>query len=71
MVDLKADNGMIHVVADVLFPIPENDLVDTLIADERYQFLSSDSNLTNLSLPQVLYSGHSRHSRWYCGHSPH
>ena len=38
MVDLKADNGMIHVVADVLFPIPENDLVDTLIADERYQF---------------------------------
>jgi len=39
MVDLKADNGMIHVVADVLFPIPENDLVDTLIADERFSTL--------------------------------
>merc|ERR1712242_557904 len=38
-VDLKADNGMIHVVADVLFPIPENDLVDTLIADERFSTL--------------------------------
>merc|ERR1719384_525775 len=39
MVDLKADNGVIHVVADVLFPIPENDLVDTLIADERFSTL--------------------------------
>jgi len=39
MVDLKADNGIIHCVSDVLFPIPENDLVDTLIADERFSTL--------------------------------
>merc|ERR1712079_663792 len=32
--DVKADNGMIHSISDVLYPIPENDLVDTLIADE-------------------------------------
>ena len=35
MVDLRADNGIVHMVGDVLYPIPENDLVDTLIADER------------------------------------
>ena len=35
MVDLRADNGIVHMVGDVLFPIPENDLADTLIADER------------------------------------
>ena len=39
--DLKADNGVIHIVSDVLYPIPENDLVDTLIADERYQLILS------------------------------
>ena len=33
--DMKADNGVIHMMSDVLYPIPENDLVDTLIADER------------------------------------
>jgi len=37
--DLKADNGVIHIVSDVLYPIPENDLVDTLIADERFSTL--------------------------------
>ena len=38
---MKADNGVIHIVSDVLYPIPENDLVDTLIADERYQLILS------------------------------
>ena len=33
--DIVADNGVIHCVSDVLYPIHENDLVDTLIADER------------------------------------
>merc|ERR1711878_61202 len=37
--DIKADNGMIHSISDVLYPIPENDLVDTLIADERFSTL--------------------------------
>ena len=35
MADLKADNGVIHIVSSVLYPIPEQDLADTLIADER------------------------------------
>jgi len=39
MVDLRADNGIVHMVGDVLFPIPENDLADTLIADERFSTL--------------------------------
>merc|ERR1719510_167358 len=39
MVDLKADNGIIHCVGSVLYPIPENDLADTLIADERFSTL--------------------------------
>jgi len=37
--DIKADNGVIHCVSDVLYPIPENDLADTLIADERFSTL--------------------------------
>jgi len=37
--DMKADNGVIHCVSDVLFPIPEKDLVDTLVADERFSTL--------------------------------
>merc|ERR1719410_2295712 len=37
--DMKADNGVIHMMSDVLYPIPENDLVDTLIADERFSTL--------------------------------
>jgi len=37
--DIKADNGVIHSISDVLFPIPENDLADTLIADERFSTL--------------------------------
>merc|ERR1712241_671042 len=37
--DIKADNGVIHIVSDVLYPIPENDLADTLIADERFSTL--------------------------------
>ena len=47
--DIKADNGVIHSISDVLFPIPENDLADTLIADERYQ--SSQSVQHNKHLP--------------------
>jgi len=39
MVDLKADNGIIHCVSSVLYPIPEHDLADTLIADERFSTL--------------------------------
>jgi len=39
MVDLKADNGVIHCVSSVLYPIPEQDLADTLIADERFSTL--------------------------------
>lgn len=39
MVDLKADNGIIHCVSSVLYPIPEQDLADTLIADERFSTL--------------------------------
>merc|ERR1712079_401967 len=35
----KADNGVIHMMSDVLYPIPEKDLVDTLIADERFSTL--------------------------------
>jgi len=56
--DLKADNGVIHIVSDVLYPIPENDLVDTLIADERYQLIlsSSSSILTSLSKGSLLWS---------------
>lgn len=37
--DIKADNGMIHCVSEVLYPIPEKDLVDTLVADERFSSL--------------------------------
>merc|ERR1719221_778839 len=37
--DMKADNGVIHMMSDVLYPIPKNDLVDTLIADERFSTL--------------------------------
>merc|ERR1712214_280313 len=37
--DIKADNGVIHCVSDVLYPIPENDLADTLMADERFSTL--------------------------------
>lgn len=37
--DIKADNGMIHCVSEVLYPIPEKDLVDTLVADERFSTL--------------------------------
>merc|ERR1711878_36414 len=37
--DMKADNGVIHMMSDVLYPIPEKDLVDTLIADERFSTL--------------------------------
>ena len=33
--DMKADNGVIHCISEVLFPIPEQDLVDTLVADDR------------------------------------
>ena len=45
MVDMKADNGVIHCMSDVLYPIPENDLADTLIADERYQSSPVSSEL--------------------------
>merc|ERR1711884_343437 len=37
--DMKADNGVIHCVSEVLFPIPEQDLVDTLVADDRFSTL--------------------------------
>ena len=43
--DIKADNGVIHTLSDVLYPIPENDLADTLIADERYQSSPVSSEL--------------------------
>merc|ERR1712241_1100009 len=46
--DIKADNGMIHCISDVLYPIPENDLVDTLIADERFSTLVTAAEAAGL-----------------------
>merc|ERR1711997_855513 len=46
--DMKADNGVIHCVSDVLFPIPEKDLVDTLIADERFSTLVTAATAAGL-----------------------
>merc|ERR1711936_215289 len=46
--DIKADNGMIHSISDVLYPIPENDLVDTLIADERFSTLVTAATAAGL-----------------------
>merc|ERR1739838_216439 len=46
--DIKADNGTIHSISDVLYPIPENDLVDTLIADERFSTLMTAATAAGL-----------------------
>jgi len=46
--DIVADNGVIHCVSDVLYPIPENDLVDTLIADERFSTLVTAASAAGL-----------------------
>jgi len=48
MVDMKADNGVIHCVSDVLYPIPEHDLADTLIADERFSTLVTAATAAGL-----------------------
>jgi len=46
--DVKADNGIIHFVSDVLYPIPENDLVDTLVGDERFSTLVTAATAAGL-----------------------
>merc|ERR1711936_641868 len=48
MVDLKADNGVIHCVSSVLYPIPEQDLADTLIADERFSTLVTSATAAGI-----------------------
>merc|ERR1711884_664493 len=39
---------MIHSISDVLYPIPESDLVDTLIADERFSTLVTAATAAGL-----------------------
>ena len=37
--DIRADNGMIHMVGDVLYPIPEGNIAEVVTGDDRFSTL--------------------------------